>query len=119
MGWMRHHAIIVTSCIVLYVAALALQPDAIFRVRGLFSFLSPGTRALYQLGMTGGVAWREGWWWTMLTAIYHMLKTGTVHHDLGADHFDRRSHESQTKRLVAQLARLGYQVHLEPVATAA
>ena len=39
---------------------------------------------------------------SLLTAIYHMLKTGTVHHDLGADHFDRRSVESKTKRLVAQ-----------------
>jgi transposase len=56
---------------------------------------------------------------SLLTAIYHMLATGSGHHDLGADHFDRRSRESKTKRLVAQLARLGYQVHLEPVATAA
>jgi transposase len=56
---------------------------------------------------------------SLLTAIYHMLKTGTVHRDLGAAHFDRRSRESKTKRLVAQLARLGYQVLLEPVATAA
>ncbi len=50
--------------------ALLLQPDAISELRGLMSFLSPGTRALYQLGMTGGVAWRLGWWWTLLTAIY-------------------------------------------------
>jgi transposase len=56
---------------------------------------------------------------SLLTAIYHMLETGTPHHDLGADHFDRRSVESKTKRLVAQLSRLGFQVHLEPVATAA
>jgi transposase len=56
---------------------------------------------------------------SLLTAIYHMLETGTPHHDLGADHFDRRSLESKTKRLVAQLSRLGFQVHLEPVATAA
>ena len=45
--------------------------------RGLFAILSPGTRALYQLGMTGGVAWREGWWWTLLTAIY--LHGGLLH----------------------------------------
>ncbi len=56
---------------------------------------------------------------SLLTAIYHMLKNGTPHHDLGAEHFDRRSVESKTRRLVAQLTRLGYQVHLEPVATAA
>ena len=39
-------ALIVTSCIVLYVVALALQPDAIFHMQGLLSFLSPGPRAL-------------------------------------------------------------------------
>jgi rhomboid protease GluP len=69
--------IITLSCIVLYVVALALQPDAIFQMRSLFAFLSPGTRALYQLGMTGGIAWREGWWWTLLTAIY--LHGGLLH----------------------------------------
>ena len=62
--------VLVVSCVVLYVAALALQPEAIFNVRSLFGILSPGTRALYQLGMTGGVAWEARWWWTLLTAIY-------------------------------------------------
>ena len=61
----------------LYVVSLVLQPEAIFQLRGLFSILSPGTRALYQLGMTGGVAWRDGWWWTLLTAIY--LHGGLLH----------------------------------------
>jgi membrane associated rhomboid family serine protease len=70
-------SIIVTGCVVLYVLSLALQPEAIFQMRGLFNFLSPGQRALYQLGMTGGVAWREGWWWTLLTAIY--LHGGLLH----------------------------------------
>ncbi len=63
-------SLIVASCIVLYVVALLLQPEAITNPRGLMSFLSPGTRSLYQLGMTGGVAWRAGWWWTVLTAIF-------------------------------------------------
>jgi rhomboid protease GluP len=70
-------SIIVVSCVVLYVVALVLQPESIFRLRSLFSFLSPGTRALYQLGMTGGLAWREGWWWTVFTAIY--LHGGLLH----------------------------------------
>lgn len=70
-------AIISTACVVLYVVALALQPEAILQIRGLFSFLSPGMRALYQLGMTGGVAWQQGWWWTLLTAIY--LHGGLLH----------------------------------------
>ena len=70
-------ALIVTSCVVLYVAALALQPGEVFRLHGFFSILSPGSRALYQLGMTGGLAWRQGWWWTLLTAIY--LHGGLLH----------------------------------------
>jgi rhomboid protease GluP len=68
---------ITVACIVLYVIALALQPEAIFQRFGLFSLLSPGSRALYQLGMTGGLAWREGWWWTLLTAQY--LHGGLLH----------------------------------------
>ena len=55
----------------------------------------------------------------MLTAIYHMLKNGTFHQDLGTDHFDRRSAEVKAKRLVAQLAKLGFQVELQPLAPAA
>ncbi len=69
--------LVTTACIVLYVVALALQPDAIFRSIGFFSFLSPGSRALYQLGMTGGIAWASGWWWTIFTAIY--LHGGLLH----------------------------------------
>jgi membrane associated rhomboid family serine protease len=70
-------AVIVMSCVGLYIVALALQPEAILHPRSLFSILSPGTRALYQLGMTGGVAWRAGWWWTLFTAIY--LHGGLLH----------------------------------------
>ena len=56
---------------------------------------------------------------SMLTAIYHMLKNGTEHRDLGAGHFDRRPTEVKAKRLVAQLAKLGFEVELRPLATAA
>jgi hypothetical protein len=56
---------------------------------------------------------------SLLTAIYHMLKDGTVHQDLGINHFEVRSVEAQTKRLVGQLSKLGYQVELQPLATAA
>lgn len=69
---------IVTACIVLYVASLALDLPAVFQGGfGLFNFLAPGSRALYQLGMTGGIAWRAGWWWTVFTAIY--LHGGLLH----------------------------------------
>jgi rhomboid protease GluP len=57
------------TCIVLYVAALLLEPEAITQPSGIMSLLSPGGRALYQLGMTGGAAWALGWWWTLFTAI--------------------------------------------------
>jgi transposase len=56
---------------------------------------------------------------SLLTAIYHMLKYGIPHHDLGADHFDRRMPELKAKRLVAQLAKLGFAVQLQPVPQAA
>jgi len=69
--------LVTVGCVALYLVALALQPDAIFQSFGFFSFLSPGSRALYQLGMTGGPAWRYHWWWTLLTAIY--LHGGLLH----------------------------------------
>jgi transposase len=56
---------------------------------------------------------------SMLTAIYHMLKDGTQHQDLGADYFDRRSKDAKLKRLVAQLANLGFDAQLTVRAEAA
>ena len=55
----------------------------------------------------------------ILTAIYHMLKDGTVHHDLGANHFDRRPTQVRIKHLITRLAKLGYQVQLQPLPEAA
>jgi rhomboid protease GluP len=70
-------ALIVTSCVVLYVLSLLLDPAAMLQVRGLFGILSPGNRALYQLGMTSQAVFKMGWWWTLLTAIY--LHGGVLH----------------------------------------
>ncbi len=56
---------------------------------------------------------------SILTATYHMLKNGTFHQDLGVDYFDRRSPESKVKRLARQIAKLGYEVTLQPAAKAA
>jgi transposase len=53
---------------------------------------------------------------SMLTAIYHMLKDGTHHQDLGANHFDRRSSEAKARHHVAQLVRLGFRVELQTAA---
>jgi rhomboid protease GluP len=75
-------SVIFGACVTLYVLSLALQPSAIFQMRGhglgaLFGILSPDTHALYQLGMTGGLAWQQGWWWTIFSAIY--LHGGLLH----------------------------------------
>lgn len=51
---------------------------------------------------------------SMLTAAYHMLSNGTLYQDLGADHFDRRSKDTQTRRLIKRLADLGYDVEIKP-----
>ena len=54
---------------------------------------------------------------SILTAIYHMLKDGTLYQDLGSNHFQNRSKGQQTKRLVKRLADLGYNVALTPLAS--
>jgi transposase len=53
---------------------------------------------------------------SMLTAAYHMIKTGTFYQDLGADHFERRAKPTQIKRLVAKLQSFGYEVEIKPLA---
>lgn len=57
-------------CIALYIVSLVLDPSAALRPRGPFDIFSPTHAALQALGMTGAFAWREGHWWTLLTAIY-------------------------------------------------
>jgi transposase len=52
---------------------------------------------------------------SILTAVYHMLKDGTLYHDLGPDHFRRRSKSSQIHRLVARLQNLGCDVEIKPM----
>lgn len=61
---------ITVACGILYVLSLALDPAAIFRMRGIFDILSPSGRSLFQLGMTGGLAWAAGQWWTLCTAVF-------------------------------------------------
>lgn len=56
---------------------------------------------------------------SLLRAIYHRLKNGTFHQDLGADDFDRRSPEAKVKRLARQIAKLGYEATLQPAPKAA
>ncbi len=56
---------------------------------------------------------------SILTAVYHILKNGTEHHDLGAAYFDRRPVELKASRLVARLKKLGFTVQLQPSAESA
>ena len=56
---------------------------------------------------------------SILTAIYHILKDGVPHEDLGVDYFDKRKPEAKVKRLVGQIAKLGFEVTLQPIAKAA
>ena len=56
---------------------------------------------------------------SILTAIYHMLKNGTAHQDLGVAYFERRSQTAQIKRLTHKLQKLGYEMVLTPAQKAA
>ena len=48
-----------------------------------------------------------------------MLSTGEIYDDLGGDYFSRRGPERQTRRLVAQLERLGRHVGNDIMPTSA
>ena len=50
---------------------------------------------------------------SIIWACWHMLTTGELYRDLGGDYFRKRDPERQTRRLVAQLERLGHKVTLE------
>jgi transposase len=50
---------------------------------------------------------------SILTAAWHMLSTGELYHDLGGDYYARRDPERATRRLVAQLEKLGHVVTLQ------
>jgi transposase len=52
---------------------------------------------------------------TILTIIYHVLRTGRSYQDLGANFFDERDRERIARRQVARLERLGYRVTLDQV----
>jgi len=84
-SWMRRvgfqvdfpHLITVVF-VALYVAALLLDPAAIFRPRGMMSLLAPSGEASFKTGMTGAIpVLVYGRWWTVVTAIY--LHGGLLH----------------------------------------
>ena len=46
---------------------------------------------------------------SLLTAAYHMLKSGTLYQDLGANHFNHRAKDKQAHSPHPQLEELGIQ----------
>ena len=53
---------------------------------------------------------------SIITGCWHMLSTGELYREAGGDYFTRRDPERATRRLVAQLERLGHRVTLETAA---
>ena len=52
---------------------------------------------------------------SILTAIWHMGRTGELYSDPGADFFARLHPERAKKRALHQLEAMGYRVSLDPV----
>ena len=53
---------------------------------------------------------------SILTSCWHMLQTGELYHDPGGDYFSRQNPERATRRLIAQLERLGHHVTIQEAA---
>ncbi len=53
---------------------------------------------------------------SILTAAYHMLRTGSIYRDLGPEHFDRRDRTKLAHRLARRLKDLGFEVQLNAAA---
>jgi transposase len=53
---------------------------------------------------------------SILVSAYWMLKRDEPYHDLGADWHTRRNDQAHTRRLIAQLERLGHTVIINPAA---
>jgi hypothetical protein len=52
---------------------------------------------------------------SIITGCRHMLSTGELYQEAGGDYFTRRDPERATRRLVAQLERLGHRVNVGDV----
>jgi transposase len=53
---------------------------------------------------------------SIISACWHMLTTGELYREAGGDYYTRRDPERATRRLIAQLERLGHHVTLEAAA---
>ena len=68
---------IIILCVVLYGVSLLIDTGEFRRDTGIMNLGSPDMNALYLLGMTGGHAWKDGYYWTILSAS---LLHGSVLH---------------------------------------
>jgi hypothetical protein len=55
----------------------------------------------------------------MMVSVLHLLTRQEPYRKLGARYFDERRRHYTVDRLAQRIERLGYRVHLEPVATPA
>ncbi len=53
---------------------------------------------------------------SIIVACWHMLTTGETYREAGGDYFTRLDPDKQTRRLIAQLERLGHIVTLQEAA---
>ena len=56
---------------------------------------------------------------SILIIAYHLLKDGTVYHDLGHNYFEKRDTGRLQRRLISRLEALGLRVTVEPLPRAA
>jgi membrane associated rhomboid family serine protease len=74
MGFVK---LVITGCVVLYIAALLVDPSGIAS-GGILNFMSPSVRALFLFGASGQIPVFElGRWWTVLSAGW--LHGGLLH----------------------------------------
>ena len=52
---------------------------------------------------------------SILKSVYYVLKYNVPYHELGADYLNSRMEKKRKKYLKAELEKMGYEVHLEPV----
>ena len=56
---------------------------------------------------------------SIMRSVFHMLSRNEGYRELGANYFDERRRQFTVDRLTRRIERLGYPVHLGPVAASA
>lgn len=55
----------------------------------------------------------------ILVIVYHIIKTGKLYYELGADYFDRLDRQAVARRLKKLLEAIGFQMELQDLESAA